>query len=102
MDAARQEGKFKTGFLVRVKYLKKSVEEKRREVLNWISQVHYQDAHTNASTKRVPDTCNWLRKKEPYMRWAGSSGSAVLWVHGKGTRRTAYLTLGCHTNALVT
>ncbi|RPB18348.1 hypothetical protein L211DRAFT_871843 [Terfezia boudieri ATCC MYA-4762] len=65
VDAARQE------------------EEKRREVLNWISNVHYQDAHTNASAKRVPDTCNWLRKKEAYIRWAGSSGSAVLWVHGK-------------------
>ncbi|KAF8417864.1 hypothetical protein EV426DRAFT_353287 [Tirmania nivea] len=58
-------------------------DDKRREVLNWISKVHYQDAHTNASAKRVPDTCNWLRKKEAYIRWAGSSGSAVLWVHGK-------------------
>ncbi|KAF8416247.1 hypothetical protein BGX38DRAFT_1280994 [Terfezia claveryi] len=83
VDAARQEGKLKQASLFKVKYLKEGAEEKRREVLNWISNVHYQDAHTNASAKRVPDTCNWLRKKEAYIRWAGSSGSAVLWVHGK-------------------
>jgi len=86
VDVAQKEGKFKTGFhFVFISCLKKGAEEKRREILDWISKVHYQDAHINASTKRVRDTCNWLRKKEAYLRWAGSSGSAVLWVHGKGT-----------------
>ena len=59
-------------------------EQKRHEILNWISKVPYEDAHINKARKREKNTCGWLRKKEDFLSWMNSPSCRVLWVHGNG------------------
>ena len=57
---------------------------KRREVLEWISQVKCDDHHAEVVKTRLEGTGGWLLQRKEIRGWLESEGSSTLWLHGKG------------------
>jgi len=58
-------------------------EHRRREILDWISTIAYEDNHKTTSDGLLEGTGGWLRNKEEFQEWQSSSASGILWLHGK-------------------
>ncbi|KAF8454413.1 hypothetical protein BGX38DRAFT_1173630 [Terfezia claveryi] len=58
-------------------------EQRRLEVLTWLSAIPYRDSHVNACEKRMENTCGWLFDREEFQNWQTEETSSLLWVHGK-------------------
>ncbi|RPB29689.1 hypothetical protein L211DRAFT_34242 [Terfezia boudieri ATCC MYA-4762] len=58
-------------------------EQRRLEVLTWLSAIPYRDSHVNACEKRMENTCGWLFDREEFKSWQTGETSSLLWVHGK-------------------
>ncbi|KAL7266228.1 hypothetical protein RUND412_011235, partial [Rhizina undulata] len=57
-------------------------ENKRFEILNWLSKVDYKEHHNFIRSTRQPNTGNWLFKKHDFIQWNKSSSSTIFWLHG--------------------
>jgi hypothetical protein len=57
--------------------------QRRREILNWISTIAYEDNHKATSSDLLEDTGGWLRNKPEFQEWQASSASGILWLRGK-------------------
>ncbi|KAL7266091.1 hypothetical protein RUND412_011377, partial [Rhizina undulata] len=57
-------------------------ENKRFEILNWLSKVDYKEHHNFIRSTRQPNTRNWLFEKHDFIQWNESSSSTIFWLHG--------------------
>jgi hypothetical protein len=55
---------------------------KRREILNWMSSVPYEQHHGNIRRDRLESSGLWLLHKDEFRLWRKSSTSSILWLHG--------------------
>ena len=62
---------------------------KRREVLEWLSEVKCEDHHAEVVRTRLEGTGAWLLQRKEIREWLESEGSSTLWLHGKGSRHSA-------------
>ena len=51
-------------------------------LLNWISDIAYEEIHNSAKKGRTPKTGEWLLNHPIYREWSESSASMILWLHG--------------------
>ena len=58
-------------------------DQRRREILNWISTIAYEDNHKATSFGLLEGTGGWLRNKPGFQEWQASSESGILWLRGK-------------------
>ena len=54
----------------------------RLDILQWISEIKYEEDHIFARQGWTDGTGEWLLKHERYRIWRGSSISGILWLHG--------------------
>jgi hypothetical protein len=57
--------------------------QRRREILNWISTIAFEDSHKTIAFGLLDGTGGWLRNKAEFQEWQASSASGVLWLRGK-------------------
>ncbi|KAJ5497544.1 hypothetical protein N7463_009531 [Penicillium fimorum] len=63
-------------------------EEKRIEMLEWISSIPFGKNHNNVKEKRTPGTGEWLLQHEDFTTWE-QSNSSIFWLQGSpGTGKT--------------
>ncbi|KAJ5357020.1 hypothetical protein N7517_011629 [Penicillium concentricum] len=68
--------------------LQKMDEEKRIEMLEWISSIPFGKNHNNVKEKRTPGTGEWLLQHEDFANWE-ESDSSIFWLQGSpGTGKT--------------
>jgi len=58
-------------------------EQRRREILDWISTIAYEDNHKTTSDGLLEGTGSWLRNKEEFQEWQASDASGIFWLRGK-------------------
>lgn len=51
-------------------------------MLEWISDIRYEENHFFASQGRTDRTGEWLLRHGRYREWRASSASVILWLHG--------------------
>ncbi|KAF5864459.1 hypothetical protein ETB97_007562 [Aspergillus alliaceus] len=56
--------------------------EKRGNILDWISSTPYEDHHRLAKTGRTPDTGRWIFEQRNFQDWRSSKDSMIFWLHG--------------------
>lgn len=61
---------------------KLQIEEKREKMLDWISNVPFNQHHSNIRQDRLPDSGQWLLQKKEYKIWLEDSSCSILWLHG--------------------
>lgn len=54
----------------------------RLGILEWISDIRYEENHFFACQGRTSGTGDWLLRHERYREWRASSASMTLWLHG--------------------
>ena len=54
----------------------------RLKILEWISDIPYEDNHEFARQGRTSGTGEWLLHHDRYREWRTSSASMILWLHG--------------------
>ena len=59
-------------------------EGKRREMLEWLSEVKCEDHHAEVVKTRLERTGMWLLRRHEIRNWRESEESSILWLHGKG------------------
>ena len=57
-------------------------EQQRRKVLEWISDVKYETAHTEERRKALASTGHWLLQHEDYGSWRSELDSSCCWLSG--------------------
>ncbi|KAF9760747.1 hypothetical protein IL306_004140 [Fusarium sp. DS 682] len=57
-------------------------EDERCKILQWVSDIKYEDDHRAASKGRVNVTGEWLLCHEAYLKWRQSAKSTLLWLNG--------------------
>lgn len=62
----------------------RGVATKRRQALQWLSQVDYSAHHEKARDLRFEATGEWLFGKPGFQTWFETEGSSVMWLSGKG------------------
>ncbi|KAF8424851.1 ankyrin repeat-containing domain protein [Tirmania nivea] len=60
----------------------KEGDERRRAVLNWLSQSDFEDTHQRHYKKRFGSTGKWLLDDLQFTNWVNQSNSGLLWCHG--------------------
>lgn len=82
-----QTGTFGLSASPRIPQLLNSLtDERKQQVLGWLSRTDPSSNHNEARKKHEPETGDWLLQSEAYNKWKTSS-SSMLWLYGKG---------GCH------
>ena len=61
---------------------KKVTSSERLKLLEWISDIRYEENHFFARQGRTRGTGQWLLQHEKYREWRESSASMILWLHG--------------------
>ncbi|KAL9083947.1 MAG: hypothetical protein Q9165_008290 [Trypethelium subeluteriae] len=58
--------------------------QQRRDILNWISELKYEDAHNSKRRTAAVDyaTGNWLLEHHQYREWRGAVDPSIFWLHG--------------------
>ena len=56
----------------------------RRQFLEWISDIDYEETFNEIITKRHPGTGEWLLCHERFTYWFNEPTAPLLWCHGKG------------------
>ena len=70
----------------------KTLEETRyREVLDWLSPVHFKDHHRGYSKNRLQGSGDWLLNHREFLEWKASSASSILLLHGTAGSGKTYL-----------
>lgn len=64
---------------------KGGIETKRRQVLEWLSQVDCDAHHEKARDLRFNGTGEWLFGKPAFETWFEAECSSVMWLYGRGT-----------------
>ncbi|RGP66319.1 ankyrin repeat [Fusarium sporotrichioides] len=57
-------------------------DQKMREALNYISDIHFGNQHLERTKTRTEGTGKWLLKDETFCEWENTSSSALLWLKG--------------------
>ncbi|KAJ9660146.1 hypothetical protein H2201_007053 [Coniosporium apollinis] len=57
-------------------------DERKQQVLGWLSRTDPSSNHNEARKKHEPETGDWLLQSEAYNKWKTSS-SSMLWLYGK-------------------
>ncbi|MCJ1378758.1 hypothetical protein MMC17_001857 [Xylographa soralifera] len=57
-------------------------EQQRKNVLEWISDVKYETAHTEDRRTALANTGQWLLQHEDYGAWRSELGSSCFWLSG--------------------
>jgi ankyrin repeat protein len=61
----------------------------RANILGWLSRVPNSIHHNNVKKAFLPGSCDWLLRHAVYLKFASSSISSTLWLHGMpGTGKT--------------
>lgn len=55
----------------------------RQKILEWISDIPYEENHLSACEGRTNGTGKWLLRHQQYHEWRSSSASTILWLHGE-------------------
>ncbi|RKL00716.1 hypothetical protein BFJ68_g12582 [Fusarium oxysporum] len=63
-------------------------ESERRETLKSISSILYRAHHEEVSGKRTVGTCEWILKKEKFIRWEESDSSVTILYGNPGAGKT--------------
>ncbi|TXC05932.1 hypothetical protein FocTR4_00010780 [Fusarium oxysporum f. sp. cubense] len=63
-------------------------ESERRETLKSISAILYRAHHEEVSGKRTAGTCEWILKKEKFIRWEESDSSVTILYGNPGAGKT--------------
>ncbi|KAL6794836.1 hypothetical protein GGI42DRAFT_363259 [Trichoderma sp. SZMC 28013] len=56
--------------------------QERTKILNWLSQINTRYHHQLEGKDHLPGSGNWLLEHPEFIRWQGTSSSAILWLHG--------------------
>ncbi len=59
--------------------------DERTQILNWTSNIPYEDHHYNARKGRTEGTGQWFVEHPDFKRWQTSPESMILWLHGPST-----------------
>lgn len=51
-------------------------------ILDWISEVPYNQYHRHIFQKVVPGTGHWIQQIAPFQKWQSCSYSKIFWLHG--------------------
>jgi hypothetical protein len=60
----------------------RSNDAERSEILQWISNIPYEDNHITAREKRTEGTGRWLLEDGRFKEWQSSQRSIIIWLHG--------------------
>ncbi|KAG9500543.1 hypothetical protein J7337_009024 [Fusarium musae] len=63
-------------------------EEERRETLRAISSILFRAHHDEVSRKRTAGTCEWILKRETFIRWEESDSSVTILYGNPGAGKT--------------
>ncbi|KAF5622086.1 het-E-1 heterokaryon incompatibility protein [Fusarium tjaetaba] len=63
-------------------------EEKRRKTLGAISSILFRSHHDEVSRKRTTGTCEWILKRETFIRWEESDSSVTILYGNPGAGKT--------------
>jgi hypothetical protein len=55
-----------------------------RDILQWISDVRYNEPHQFVSGNRTKGTCDWVIQSPQFREWWCAASSITLWLHGSG------------------
>jgi hypothetical protein len=59
-------------------------DDKRTEILQWLSPVIPSASYNEACAKRIVETGNWFLTSEHFSQWK-SQADLLLWIYGKRT-----------------
>jgi ankyrin repeat domain-containing protein 50 len=54
--------------------------DENRSILNWISEVPFEQHHGMIKDARTTNTCEWLLQTGEFREWETKDSSAVLWL----------------------
>lgn len=57
--------------------------QEERDILDWISNIRYDDIQNRTQKNRSSDTGSWFLKSLVYIKWRATPGE-ILWLHGVG------------------
>ena len=57
-------------------------DERRREILRWLSPDDFEDTHHKHFKKRFGNTGQWLLDDIRFTKWKDEAQSSLLWCHG--------------------
>ncbi|KAJ5963671.1 Aldehyde dehydrogenase C-terminal [Penicillium vulpinum] len=64
-------------------------DKERRDLLEWVSDIHYGRHHDEIEERREPDTGDWVVQDGRFREWMDSPSSSTLWLQGSpGTGKT--------------
>jgi hypothetical protein len=64
-------------------YADEVIVDEREKFLGWISEIPFEKIHEDMFAKKHPGTGDWLLRTAKFQEWFDTSGSALLWCHGK-------------------
>lgn len=56
--------------------------EERKKILAWLKAPDPSVNHNAATSKREPETCNWLLRSEEFKSWMTERSTQLMWLHG--------------------
>lgn len=59
-----------------------NTDERRREILRWLSSDDFEDTHYKHFKKRFGNTGQWLLDDVRFTKWKDEAQSSLLWCHG--------------------
>ncbi|OAA62771.1 Ankyrin repeat-containing domain protein [Niveomyces insectorum RCEF 264] len=66
--------------------------DKRLEILDWISSIQYGKHHDTVRDARTPNTCEWLLQDHRFRQWEDAASSTLLWLQGSPGAGKTFLT----------
>ncbi|KAI5839403.1 hypothetical protein DFP73DRAFT_211540 [Morchella snyderi] len=54
--------------------------DRRYQILTWLSDVEYESHHMLSQQRRLKGTGSWLLENKPYIEWTASEASSILWL----------------------
>lgn len=73
-------------------YVNLFLEQERRNVFRWMSEVDFKGHHDNLSENILPQSGAWLLNSPEFIKWGQSSVSSIFWLHGIGKKHLRTLT----------
>lgn len=58
------------------------LEQKKGQILRWLSEIEYIKHHRNALEGILQDTGQWLLDKKEFREWRSNNISSIFWLHG--------------------
>ena len=65
-------------------HLARNDEIELQRLLEWLTELDFQETHELIASKRFKGTCQWLFEHEKFKEWYRDGTDPILWCHGKG------------------